>query len=288
MLKTRLWMGAILIALSIGVLVLDDLLPPGYPFLFVLVLLLSLIACYELHGLLDASKRPPLWLSLLAVTCLLVANWAPDFFTRLLTNQRADSDPWHWIIGSFTVIVLLAFLVEMATFRGPGESITRIALTIWIAAYLGVLPCFLVQLRWPGEHAAGKLATVAVAFTIFVPKCGDIGAYFTGRILGRHQMSPVLSPKKTWEGAAGGLLAAVIVSMVINSFTPVVKGGIMAAAGLGLALGVAGMLGDLAESLIKRDCQRKDASHVVPGFGGVLDIVDAILFAAPVSYCWLK
>jgi phosphatidate cytidylyltransferase len=123
-----------------------------------------------------------------------------------------------------------------------------------------------------------------------VPKCGDIGAYFTGRLLGRHRMTPVLSPKKTWEGAAGGLAAAVLAAIGIDRLGPEagLRGDWVREVLFGLSLGVAGMFGDLAESLIKRDCRQKDASHVVPGFGGVLDVVDAVLFAAPVAYWWLK
>jgi len=87
---------------------------------------------------------------------------------------------------------------------------------------------------------------------------------------------------------AGGLTAAVVVAIVIDRFGSVVHGGIAAAAGLGLALGIAGVLGDLAESLIKRACRQKDASQSVPGFGGILDVVDSILFTAPVAYWWLR
>jgi phosphatidate cytidylyltransferase len=128
----------------------------------------------------------------------------------------------------------------------------------------------------------------ALALTIFVPKFCDVGAYFTGRFLGRHRMSSVLSPKKTWEGFAGGLAVAVLTALLINGYFPILRGGAAAAVGFGLTVGLAGILGDLAESLIKRDCRRKDASQVVPGFGGVLDVIDAILFAAPVAYCWLR
>ena len=99
-------------------------------------------------------------------------------------------------------------------------------------------------------------------------------------------MAPVLSPKKTWEGAAGGMAAAVAAAIGINRFGPILSG-IAAEVGFGITVGFAAMLGDLAESLIKRDCGRKDASQAVPGFGGVLDILDSILFAAPVAYCWL-
>jgi phosphatidate cytidylyltransferase len=98
----------------------------------------------------------------------------------------------------------------------------------------------------------------------------------------------VLSPKKTWEGLAGGLILSTVVAVVINLLLPVLRGGHLSAAGFGLVVGGIGALGDLAESLIKRDCQRKDASQVVPGFGGVLDVVDSIVFAAPIAYCWLR
>jgi phosphatidate cytidylyltransferase len=288
MLRTRLWMGAILIALTTGVLLLDNQLAAWhYPFLYALVLLLTLVACSELLQLLPRGRRPPTWLCFLAVACMVSANWAPDVVPLLFPRWHPNPGAWYWIIATFVGIVLLAFLAEMATFREPGDSVTRIALTIWITAYLGLLPCFLIQLRWQNWDTTGKLASVTLALAIFVPKCCDVGAYFTGRLIGRHRMSPTLSPKKTWEGAAGGLAAATLAAIGITSLGPVVRGGTGSAAGLGFALGIAGMLGDLAESLIKRDCERKDASQVVPGFGGVLDVVDSIVFAAPVAYWWL-
>src|SRR5205807_9869851 len=88
------------------------------------------------------------------------------------------------------------------------------------AAYLGLLPSFLIQLRWL-QDPSPEAGVVAVALAIFVPKCCDIGAYFTGRLLGRHRMTPVLSPKKTGEGAAGGLLTAVGVAIALDRLGPV-------------------------------------------------------------------
>jgi phosphatidate cytidylyltransferase len=291
MLRTRLWMGAILVALAVGVLVVDQWLAPGYyPFLFVLLLGLAGTACFELLALLPEARRPPAWLCFAAVAALVVANWLPHLG---LPAPLRDSHPWSWIASVFAAVVLAAFLVEMAGFREPGESVTRMALVVWIAAYLGLLPSFFAQLRWL-TPAAGMTerridaGTLALALAIFVPKCCDIGAYFTGRLLGRHRMTPVLSPKKTWEGAAGGLTAAVAAAIGINRLEPVLPADGWTEAGFGLTVGVAGMLGDLAESLIKRDCRRKDASEVVPGFGGVLDVVDAVVFAAPVAYWWLR
>lgn len=159
-----------------------------------------------------------------------------------------------------------------------------------MVGYLGLLPCFFAQLRWwPSREGGGPdlRGETALALTIFVAKGADIGAYFTGRLIGKHRMSPVISPKKTWEGLAGGVVLSVVVAVTLNRlFEPVLESDARAAA-FGVVVGLAGVLGDLAESLIKRDCRRKDASQVVPGFGGVLDVVDSVLFAAPVAYGWM-
>ncbi len=275
MLRTRLWMGAVLIALTVGVLVVDDRLAPVYPFLLFLLLVLSVAACVELLFLILPGRRPSPWLCIAAVVALLLANWVPHLAGRW--------DAWHAILGTFVAVVLAAFLAEMAAFQAPGDSVVRVALTVLVAAYLGLLPCFLAQLRWSSDSAP-----VSLALAIFVPKCCDIGAYFTGRFLGRHPMAPVLSPKKTWEGAVGGLALSAAAAVGINRLGPALVQGLGAEIGFGLTVGAAGMLGDLAESLVKRDLQHKDASQVVPGFGGVLDVVDSIIFAAPVSYCWLR
>jgi phosphatidate cytidylyltransferase len=274
MLRTRLWMGAVLIALACGVLAVDQFLGPWYPFLFVFILALALASCCELVQLLESAARPPGWLCYASVALILAANWP--------AHLAVESSAWLWLAGTFAAVVLSSFLVEMATFREPGGSVVRIAFVVFIVAYLGWLPSFLVQLRW---LASVPQSTVALALTIFVPKCCDIGAFFTGRLLGHHQMTPVLSPKKTWEGLAGGLAVSALAAFAINRL----GGGLndLAALGFGVTVGGAGVLGDLAESLIKRDCQKKDASQVVPGFGGVLDVVDSVLFAAPVAYCWL-
>ncbi len=288
MLRTRLWMGAILIGLAAGVLVGDQHLLPWSPFLLLLVLGLALLACVELLHLLG-NRRPAAWLCYAAVGALIGVNWLPHLVP--LPAPRLEAEPWPWIGGTFAAIVLAAFLVEMAAFREPGEAIVRVALTVWIAAYLGLLPSFLVQLRWmsdPLPVGGAPRGTLALALAVFVPKFCDTGAYFTGRLLGRHPLAPILSPKKTWEGAAGGLVASVLTAIGINSMGPALPGGLWPAAGFGVTVGLAGMMGDLAESLIKRDGRQKDASQVVPGFGGILDVVDSVVFAAPVAYWWFQ
>src|SRR5207247_6296206 len=130
-------------------------------------------------------------------------------------------------------------------------SVVRMALTIWITAYVGLLASFIVQLRWlpelPGE-GNGWRGSLALALAIFVPKLGDSGAYFAGRLFGRHRMTPVLSPKKTWEGAAGGLLFAAATAVAMDRLgpAPVLHEDWLREVGFGLSVGAAGMLGDLA------------------------------------------
>jgi phosphatidate cytidylyltransferase len=128
--------------------------------------------------------------------------------------------------------------------------------------------------------------TLAIAATIFVPKLGDIGAYLIGSLFGKHLMTPTLSPKKTWEGFFGGLAVSILTAVAFNFIgpEPLFRHGIPEAIGFGVAVGLAGVFGDLFASMIKRDAQVKDASQSIPGFGGVLDVVDSVLFAAPVAY----
>jgi len=276
-------MGAILVALAVGMLLLDHRLAPWFPFLFATLEALGLLCCLEMLALLPPARRPATWLAVVAVALVLVANWPAHLFPA----ERQSLGPWPWLVGTFTAVVLAAFLIEMAGYREPGESVTRLALVVFITAYLGLLPAFLAQLRWlhsDSEWAGG----FAVAMTVFVPKGCDIGAYLTGRLVGRSRMTPLLSPKKTWEGFVGGMAGAVLVAFALNYLGPVrvLSEAPWPVLGFGLTVGLAGVLGDLAESLIKRDSRQKDASQTVPGFGGVLDVVDSILFAAPVAYCW--
>ena len=289
--RTRLWMGLVLVLLVAGVLLLDQYLQrwlnvPLYPCLLLLLLFLAILSCLELHALLASLPRPPLWLALTGCCAMILGNWPSH-----LGCTGQPPQPWRDLAWIFAAVVLAGFLYEMAVFREPGVAVMRSALLVWMVGYMGLLPCFLAQMRWPpGLDGGGEFplrGEAALALAIFVAKSADIGAYFTGRLFGRHRMSPVISPKKTWEGLAGGLVLSMIVATALNHWVAPVLGGIGNAIRFGLVVGAAGVLGDLAESLIKRDCRQKDASQVVPGFGGVLDVVDSVLFAAPAAYWWM-
>jgi len=273
-------MGAILIALTVGMLVSDQYyFLPWFPFLLVFQLTLSGLACHEFVNLLGPQRVPQKLVCYLGVVILVLSNWLVPF---LMSHAYF----WQILSGILAGFVLLVFLYEMATFIEPGRSVERMALTVFILGYLGLLPCFFAQIRWLSDDQAAN--SVRLALAAFIPKCCDIGAYFTGKLLGRHKMTPVLSPKKTWEGAIGGLITAALATIAIDRLGPVsvLHADFAWEIGFGLSVGLAGMFGDLAESLIKRDCLTKDASAVMPGFGGVLDVVDAIIYSAPVSYLW--
>ncbi|HMP60829.1 MAG TPA: phosphatidate cytidylyltransferase [Gemmatales bacterium] len=265
MLRTRLWMGSVLVGLMVGVLVVDGWLAPWFPFLALVLLAAGLLGSWELISLLG-EPRPSPWVCLTGVFVLLAGNWLP---------HTLGGPPLTWLAGLLAGVFMVLFALEGLRFRQPGSATPRLAATLLVVTYLGFLPSFLAQLRWRPDDGA-----LALAAAIFITKACDIGAYFTGRALGRHPMAPVLSPKKTWEGAAGGLALATIAGLAFLGWRYPWWG----AALLGLALGVAGMVGDLMESLLKRDSGQKDASQLVPGFGGVLDVVDALLFAGPVAY----
>lgn len=276
MIRTRVLVGSILALAAGGILVGDDYLAPGYfPCLFVCLMALGVIAGRELVALFPAHIRPSECLVVTGTSLCVAANWFPVAF--------GYGSVWPLVVFTLAGTVIAAMLLEMYRYTGEaGVVVPRLGTTMFALAYIGVLSCFFAQVRFlPREHTSWLLA-----LTIFVPKCNDIGAFFTGTFFGKHKMTPLLSPKKTWEGLAGGFLAGVAVAVGVGAYVPVFPRGVAEAVAFGLVVGLAGVLGDLAESLVKRDCQMKDAAKSIPGFGGLLDVVDAVLFAAPVAYLW--
>lgn len=154
--------------------------------------------------------------------------------------------------------------------------------------YLGVPAAVVLQIpKDTADHP--RVAMFMLGLAILVPKVCDIGAYFTGRFLGRTKITPVLSPGKTLEGFLGGIFWGTVV-VLISHFTLGKTVSLFAttshALAFGLIVSIAGILGDLAESLLKRDLHAKDASQLIPGFGGILDVIDSILFGASVAWIW--
>lgn len=201
-----------------------------------------------------------------------------------------------WVAIGLAAGLLMAVVVEMAHFKQPGVATLRLAQAVLAIAYCGGLMGFIVQLRLLGGGAwgdDGRWGMVALLSLMAVVKANDTGAYFTGRWLGKTKMTPVLSPGKTWEGFAGGAVFSIIAAAICLGPLARAMGCVRVeppewwlarVAVFGIVVGTAGVLGDLAISLLKRDSRLKNSSTWMPGFGGVLDLLDSILFGAPVAY----
>jgi phosphatidate cytidylyltransferase len=189
----------------------------------------------------------------------------------------AQVDGVAWMLGGFMLTFVLAFV--FAAISETRQSTTvAIAATALGAGWIGLGLGHLILIR--SFEANGRLAAITVLLTIFV---SDTLAYAAGRLAGRHKMTPVVSPGKTWEGFLVGAAAG-----VFTSFLALYKEDIFAHSWEALVLGAvivaAGTLGDLFESLIKRDLGTKDTGRILLGHGGVLDRIDSLLFAAPAAY----
>jgi phosphatidate cytidylyltransferase len=194
--------------------------------------------------------------------------------------------------GAALALAVIGSLLAEIWRRDRTGSLDAWAVTLAGALYVGGLLAHFVLLRGiaapalrPNPLSGLKLAPGAawIFATFAVTWASDSGAYFAGRAFGRTKMSPRLSPKKTWEGFAGGTLAAVGAGVGIVALL-----GLPVSAWVGVALGligsVGGTLGDLAESMLKRQAGVKDSGNLIPGHGGLLDRVDSLLWTAPLTY----
>jgi phosphatidate cytidylyltransferase len=201
--------------------------------------------------------------------------------------------PWFQHIAASTLAFIIVFTMILAAIRRASgrhteEAIARMAGTVLAMLYLGGLAWFLIALRvkHSTEVHGFQGSTQAVVMILLVVKSTDIGAYFGGRYLGKHKLIPWLSPGKTWEGLFAGLATAAIVGLACSLIWPVALSTITwpKAILFGIVIGGVGQAGDLLESLMKRDAQVKDSGNIIPGFGGLLDVIDSPLLAAPAAY----
>jgi phosphatidate cytidylyltransferase len=199
-----------------------------------------------------------------------------------------------WIGESMLIVLVVVGALVRMVLAGPPRSIISIALTVLGFVYAPLLFNYVAKIAFltvPMDQAAFHPATthLFLLYLLAVTKFTDVGAFIMGSLCGRHKMIPHVSPGKTWEGFAGGIATAIIVSMLMQHYCHDQLGGMTqwAAALLGVILALASTVGDLAESVIKRDAHIKDSGHTIPGIGGALDLIDSILFTAPVLYFYL-
>ncbi len=208
---------------------------------------------------------------------------------------QMESQPTIAIYASVMVGLFLLSLQRYTRQKRTEGAVVAASVTMFAFIYMGVLPGFFLLIRrW---ESAWMIAAI-----ILITKSSDIGAYFTGRAIGRHKLIPWLSPGKTWEGVVGGLISSALVAIGLAALSnaydlagvwdPQLGDRVTVYypwwfAGLaGLLFGVVGVVGDLTASLFKRDAGIKDSGQSIPGFGGVLDVVDSPILVAPLAY-WL-
>ena len=295
MLKHRVIVGALLILLVVGGLWLDgviddvalsgwvrdlflgrDTMPRG-SVIFVASVVVSVLAARELGVLLRekgvAASR--LVMSLAALIGLCVSCLVPKDAPAVASVAA---------VSTAAVFVLVGSMVFYARRQDLEGVIAAAGATLLAFVYLGLMFGFVLAIR--------RLHTEwVILWVLMVTKSCDIGAYFTGRAVGRHKLIPWLSPGKTWEGLVGGVALAAAVAgfgwWALLEAEQVVTPGVWGAAAAGAVFGVTGQLGDLLASMFKRDAGVKDAGASLPGFGGVLDVLDSPLLVMPAAYWWL-
>ncbi|HVU88259.1 MAG TPA: phosphatidate cytidylyltransferase [Gemmataceae bacterium] len=286
MLRWRITLGVIFSAAIAALCWADAQAQTPGTWLLPLVVGIALLATDELSRMLAARAAAPLGIvTYVGNGAIVLAAGASHWW------PQATGDSWSWPALALAGAMIAAIAEEVYRYREPARQTERLAAAALALVYIGLLLSFAVQLRF--VEPVGAVGLGAIASLILVVKMCDIGAYTVGRLIGRHKMAPHLSPGKTIEGAVGGLAFAVFAAWL--SFVVICPRLESATArqidvwqwlGFGITVGAAGMLGDLAESLLKRDLGRKDSSTWMPGFGGVLDLLDSILVAAPVAYVW--
>ncbi len=252
----------------VGLVVLITIIVQGNLLLFWLaVSAATVIGLREFYAIIEARELPVYRLFGVLLGWVISLNF--------LLSSIFD----HVILTNFTLtLILLALLLyALLTKRSLTESIPAIASTLlgifyvsWLFSHLTLLYNF-------------KYGREFIFYLLLVVWSGDTGAYYSGKAFGKHRLAPLISPKKTIEGAVGGTVASLLTSCLAKlTFLPLL--GYKDCVLLGLLLAVVAQLGDLCESMLKRGANVKDSGTILPGHGGILDRVDGVLFAAPVLY----
>lgn len=294
MFRERLLAALVIVALLVGALYADYAWTHDSVFLHLFVLLVSFLAFKEFWPLCKASGHQTFstWGTISGCALVVIHYFTlPHVFNAPLLREAEQAD--RLLDGAMVASVLVAFLLSAHRHQYPA-SLGGLGVTCLGMIYIWYLPSFILKLRHMGSDGRlggldwNRFGTKMVIATIVISKGCDVWAFLIGRRLGRHKAFPELSPGKTVEGVVAGLLGSSALALLLSwehiSVLPIDAFGVAGVLGFGLAIGISGMMGDLAESLLKRSAGVKEASHLVPGYGGVLDVVDSLMVAGPVAY----
>ena len=259
MFKTRLLSGIVLVILALVLIIL------GGPTLLVSTLLISVVGMFELYRVFGVEKSP-----LAAAGYLAAAVFYADMQWEFLP------EPMLLVMG---FIIVLMFLY---VFSYPKYRPKQVMAVFFGLFYVAVMLSYIYRIRTL-EHG------LYLAFLIFLCSWGcDTCAYCVGKLIGKHKMSPKLIPKKSVEGAAGGVAGAALLTavycLVFRSRMELLPEEIAILSGIAAIAGLISMVGDLTASAIKRNYQIKDYGHLIPGHGGILDRLDSMIITAPIIY----
>lgn len=241
-----------------------------------LVIAASGVACLELARMFERTGRPiSTWLTV-GVGGALTASFA----TSLYGGTSFGGQLAQWMPTPDLVLLLGVGLICSAPLWTSGKpQVESTANTLFGAIYVGLLLGYAIWLH------GGASGPQLVLFLVGVTWAGESAAYLVGSSLGRHRLAPILSPRKTVEGAAAQVIVSVAAALALSAW--LLPGcSLVGAAGAGIVLGVIGQIGDLVESAIKRSIGTKDTGGLIPGHGGMLDRIDSLLFNAPALYLY--
>jgi phosphatidate cytidylyltransferase len=304
--KSREHVRKVVAAIAMGILtvgiIAGDYLLIGLDLLFIAaVTVLSMWSMVEFYRLCRVRGTTPF--TGFGVACggvLTVLHWMalpgmPEWFIDTLGLSAGASRLLRQIVSAdlvalVLVVAILGSLWLQATKRDNDRAFESISTTLFGILYVWFLASFLVKLRHLGADGVvgGRNWPVVGHGLLFshlaASKLADVGGYLFGRKFGRHRLIPRISPKKSYEGLIAGLALSVASGFILRSIGWLPFGAWWQVLLFSLLVGGMGVLGDLAESLLKRGSGRKDAGDYIPGFGGVLDVVDSVLLSAPVGY----
>ncbi len=250
---------------SLTASVADDRAVQGTVFC-VLISLLAIPAQLELSKL-AAAKKLKIFIPVSIIASIL-------FATSRYWQQFTIIQPETYLIF-LSAFVLLALLLYQYIYYGTSGVVANCGASYFSILYLGLLSSFCVSMRL-------EFGLWLLLMFVFVVKSADIGAYAIGSLFGKHKFSPKISPSKSWEGMGGAVGAAMIVAVGFALSCDIMVW--WSAVIFGVCFAFIGQIGDLVESMMKRDAEQKDSANNVPGFGGILDIIDSTLVAAPFAY----